>query len=153
MESLQAAREELKRADHLLYVSLKYTRTVDVLKSLIERLINCIDLVIESLLKRAKEKKNIKEIPTNQGLRLELVKKVYHSDEKILHIMAFYTTLRKISRAEYKRTNEYRRHVTMIATTDEGVINIDLDIIKEHYEKTVEFTDYVDDMLYPKEQQ
>ena len=31
--------EELKRVDHLVYVSLKYTRTVDVIRSIIDRLI------------------------------------------------------------------------------------------------------------------
>ena len=30
-EYLLEAREELKRLEHILYVSLKYTRTVDVL--------------------------------------------------------------------------------------------------------------------------
>ncbi len=42
LESLDLAKEEIKRADHLMYVSLKYTRTVDILKSIIERLINAI---------------------------------------------------------------------------------------------------------------
>ena len=37
---LDKAKSELKRADHLIFVSLKYTRTVDVIRSIIERLIN-----------------------------------------------------------------------------------------------------------------
>ena len=40
------AKEELKRADHLLYVTLKYTRTADVIKNTIHRLLNAIDYAI-----------------------------------------------------------------------------------------------------------
>ena len=47
---IEPAREEMKRADHLLYVSLKYTRTVDVIKSLIERLFSTIDAITDALL-------------------------------------------------------------------------------------------------------
>ena len=38
-ENLENAKEELKRIDHLIYVTLKYTRTVDVLLSVVERMI------------------------------------------------------------------------------------------------------------------
>ena len=41
-ESIDKAKEELKRVDHLFFVSLKYTKTVDVIKSLIDRLINAL---------------------------------------------------------------------------------------------------------------
>ena len=40
IESLENAKEELKRIDHLIYVTLKYTRTVDVLLSVVERMVN-----------------------------------------------------------------------------------------------------------------
>ena len=36
-EYLVDSKQEINRADHLIYVSLKYTRTVDVIKSIIER--------------------------------------------------------------------------------------------------------------------
>ena len=52
-ESLQDAKEELKRIDHLIYVTLKYTRTVDVFLSIIERMINSYEFIIDVLLKIA----------------------------------------------------------------------------------------------------
>ena len=145
------AMEELKRAEHLLYVSLKYTRTVDVLKSLLLRLISGLDVTISCLLQRAKDKKRIKEIPPQITVRCELVKKLYN-DEKINEMLQFYLTLRKINKAEYKKSNEYRRHVTMTATTDDGIIEVNLDIIKEYFHKTGEYVDYVDNLLNPKKQ-
>ena len=50
-EEFEQAKGELRRADHLMYVSLKYTRTVDVIKSLIMRMLNTYDNLILSLLK------------------------------------------------------------------------------------------------------
>ena len=130
---LEEAREELKRADHLIYVSLKYTRTVDVIKSIIERFISCLDFVIDKLLDHALETKLIAEKPTNAGLKANLVKKVY--GDRVTEMVTLYLLMRKISRAEYKKSSEYRRHVTMTATTDEGIHLIDIDKSKELFFK------------------
>ena len=46
-ENIENAVSQLKRADHLLYVTLKYTRTVDVIKSIIKRLISAFDFAVE----------------------------------------------------------------------------------------------------------
>lgn len=136
---LEEAREELKRADHIIYVSLKYTRTVDVIKNLIDRLISCLDFVIEKLLDHAIEQKLITEKPTNAGLKSGAIRKAY--GEKFSDIISLYLHLRKISRAEYKKSSEYRRHVTMTATTDDGVFMIDIDKSKELYLKVKQFVE------------
>ncbi|MBI4439239.1 hypothetical protein HY640_04865 [Candidatus Woesearchaeota archaeon] len=149
MEILKQAREELKRADHLLYVSLKYTRTVDVIKSIILRLISGLGFSIDTLLYKAKERKLLREVPDQAGLKCELVKKLY-PDESVADMVNMYLMLRKISKAEYKKSNEYRRHVTMTATTDQGIITINLDVIKDYYNRAVAYTNHVEDLLYPK---
>ena len=53
-ESFELAVQELKRVDHLFWVSLKYTRTVDVIKNVIDRLISCVGFGLEAILKWAK---------------------------------------------------------------------------------------------------
>ena len=58
-EEFEDAKSELKRVDHLIYVSLKYTRTVDVFKSIIERLINSYGFLIEGILASLKDRKKI----------------------------------------------------------------------------------------------
>jgi hypothetical protein len=118
---IEQAREEMKRADHLLYVSLKYTRTVDVIKSLIDRLVNSIDAVTDSLLDYALEKKKVKEKPENLGLRAELAKKTF-KDTTITEMIEFGMFLKQINRAEYKRSKEYRRHVTMTVISENGIV-------------------------------
>ena len=61
-ESLDDAIKELKRVDHLYYVSLKYTRTADMMKIMLERLISTFSFGMESLLKHAKEQKKIENL-------------------------------------------------------------------------------------------
>ena len=56
------AEEELKRADHLIYVTLKYTKTVDVIKNTIKRLINSMDFAVKEGLEYLKVK-NISDVP------------------------------------------------------------------------------------------
>ncbi len=145
---LEDAREELKRADHLLYVSLKYTRTVDVIRSLIERLINSFEAVFSSLLDHALAKKLVSEKPSNIGLQAELIRKTFSDDQVIADMIAFYFSLKKIMRAEYRRSKEFRRHVTMTAITDSGVVEIDIDRIKEHYFKTKEYVEHCERVIY-----
>ncbi|MFH1181642.1 MAG: hypothetical protein V1702_01670 [Candidatus Woesearchaeota archaeon] len=141
MQCLLEAKDELKRADHLLYVSLKYTRTVDVIRSIIERLINALEFTISDLLTYAKEKKMISEKPANTGLMCDVLKKTF-KDEEIHEMVNFFLMLRRISRAEYKKGSEYRRHVSMSVILDEIIINISIDKIKEYYDAAVGFVEY-----------
>lgn len=143
-ESFEEAVQELKRVDHLFWVSLKYTRTVDVIKHVIDRLINCIGFGLEAVLKYAKEKKLITNIPENAGLRSELLKKTFPDNSELMDYINFYVLLRKLSKAEYTKREEFRRHVTMIATIDKGeIVEVSIDVLKEYYEKTRGFISLV----------
>ena len=145
-ESLRLAKEELKRADHLIYVSLKYTRTVDVIKSIVERLINCLELSVTALLHYAKNQKRIKEVPTLGRLKADAARELYISDQLVQNYLAFYQLLRKIDKAGFDRAQEYRRHVTMTVQLEEGPVEITIDIIHDYYERTREFVMYVEKM-------
>ena len=139
------AKSELKRAEHLLYVSLKYTRTVDVIKSIIDRLISGIEIMIDKMLEYAKVKRKIKEIPASVTIKCDTVKKVF-DDEKMIDFINFYLMLRKIQKAKYKRSSEYRKHVTMTALVEDTIININLEVIKEYYEKAVAFLEFAEEL-------
>lgn len=146
-EYMDEAREELKRVDHLVYVSLKYTRTVDVLKSVIERLINAFDFAMLALLEHLKEKKKVAEFPQSSALKVNLIEKNFNNQE-LNSYLNFYKMLRKISRAEYTKREEYRRHVTMTASLQNGeTIEVNIDILKEYYDKTSQFLDFVVQLL------
>jgi len=147
-EFLEEATEELKRVDHLIYVSLKYTRTVDVFKSILERLIACYDLAMEGLLQKAKAKNKIATIPISPMLKAEMLKKIYAKQEDFIPFIDFYIFLRKLNNAEYTKSNEYRRHVTMTAIFPSGETQeVTMDIIHDYYDKVKEFVKYVGENL------
>ena len=141
-ESLDKSREELKRADHLIFVSLKYTRTVDIIKNIIERLINAYDNSIEALLRYAKEKKKVSSIPEAPIMRADTIKELFADDPDIANYINLYMLFRKINTAKFSRAREYRRHVTMTAFLDGGEVEISIDIISEYFEKTKDFVEY-----------
>ncbi len=52
---LRDANEELKRVDHLVYVSLKYTRTVDVILNILNRMVDGYAFMMDLLIKKAQD--------------------------------------------------------------------------------------------------
>lgn len=151
-ESLSNAQKEIGRADHLFHVTLKYTRTVDVLKSLIQRLINAMDFGIEALLRQCKEKKLIDIIPELPRLRIDILKKEFSDDPEIQKYVEFFMLLRKIEKARFDKAMEYRRHVTMTVHFDDKEAEITIDIIGDYFRKTKEFLNYVEDVISPKKE-
>ncbi len=148
-ESLQSAVQELKRADHSIAVSLKYTRTVDVIKSIIERLINTIAFDLDALLNHAKANKKIADIPAIPRLKVEHVKKIYAEDKMIVDFCDFYLLLRRIDKAKFGRAQEYRRHVTMTAHLEGGEsVEVTIDIISDYFERTKEFLNYTSRLIH-----
>ena len=146
-EALDNARDELKRVDHLFYVSLKYTRTADMMRHMVERLINAFSFGIDSLLKHSKDNKIISEIPENPVMKCKLLTQLFHEEDVIRH-MNLYLTLRKVLRAEYSKREEYRRHVTMTCIIDDGkIVEISIDSLKEHYESAKNFIKYVERLV------
>ena len=150
-EQVFNAYEELKRAEHLMYVSLKYTRTMDVIKSLIARLVAAYDLMIEGLLIKAQEEGIITEIPPHVFARLMHLKNLYIEDKVMNNYLEFYLMLRKMLRSESTGINEFRRNVTMISMVEGKKFEVTIDIASDYYHTTVEFFHYTKDThLRPK---
>jgi hypothetical protein len=146
-DSLVEAHEELKRADHLFHVTLKYTRTVDVLKSVIERLINAFNFGMTALLLQAQLNGKIDAVPKIPLVKAEKIKEIYTCDKNICDFQNFFMLLRKINKAKFEKDREYRRHVTMTAKTEEGAAEITIDIIGDYFRKTKEFISCVEDYV------
>ena len=146
-ESLDNAREELKRADHLFYVSLKYTRTVDVIKSVIERLINACSFAIESLAHHLQEHGKLDDIPKYPKLRADAVRDLMSGNAEIINDIDFFLLLRKIDKAEFTRSQEFRRHVTMTAEVEGETMQIKIDTIKEYFERVKKFVSAIESII------
>ena len=149
-EMILRTKEELKRADHLIFVSLKYTRTVDVIKSIIERLINAYEIVVNGLLEKAEEEMAIFEIPKSIKQRVDEVLLLY-PDDTMKEYLEFYMFLKKLDKAEYSSAGEYRKHVHMTAVFPSGEsVKVHMDDLKQYYIKTQEFVRYIEQLPITK---
>ncbi len=138
IESFSDANEELKRVDHMIFVSLKYTRTMDVIVNIIRRMINCTDSLISLYLKYAEENNMLDEkIPKNKALKAELLKNTFSQDKKIIEMTDFYMWLRKILRAKHDKVKEFKRHVALVTQIKHNnqieEIQIGIDQLEELY--------------------
>lgn len=141
-EGSEEAIEELKRADHSLYVTLKYTKTVDVIKSMIKRLLSALDYSAIDILDFLKENKKIKEIPDTPVSRFEFLPIAFKKDKDIKKKMedyvSFYYLLRKLDKASFKAREEYRKNITLI-TPD---FDVKIVFLTRLFKKTKEFVKF-----------
>ena len=126
-ENLEEAHEELKRLEHIIYASLKYTRTVDVLINALNRLINIFDLIIEALLEKSVEEGLLPVLPKSPALRSNKLAQLYEDDEQLQKFLSFYIFIRNVLNSPYSKRQEYRRHVTLIVKMDKCTAEVDSD--------------------------
>ena len=143
MSKLNEAKEEIKRADHLLFVTLKYTRTTDVIKSVINRLLEAYDNAIIYSLEYMKKKKKIKNVPLTPVSRAEILRDNYKRDVVLLDSLNGYFLLRKIQRSEYTKKEEFRKDVSLTVMHNDEAIEININTLEELYDKTKAFIDYI----------
>ncbi len=122
--------QEKISADHLLYVSLKYTKTCDVIKNLLLRWRKMIETAIDSLLKHAKKKKKISIVPTNPVKKIEAMEKLFKKDKNMRETIEFYEMLRKIEELRQERIGEFRKNVCLKIMYQGKEINVNLEQLK-----------------------
>lgn len=122
--------QEKISADHLLYVSLKYTKTCDVILNLILRWRKMIETSIEEILKHAKKKKKISKIPGNPADKIEAIKKLFKKDKNLQEVIKLYEMFRKIEDLRKERIGEFRKNVTLRVYYKGEEININLEKLK-----------------------
>ena len=131
--------QEKISADHLLYVSLKYTKTCDVIINLLLRWRKMIETSIDALLKKAKKKKKISSISPNPIGRIEQIRKLFKKDKNFLEVIDMYEMFRKINELRHERIGEFRKNVTLKVFYKGDEVNINLDQLKKYAEKLEKF--------------
>jgi len=139
--------QEKISADHLFYVSLKYTKTCDVIYNLILRWRKMIETSIETMLIHAKKRKKISSIPTNPIGKIELIKKLFKKDKNFLEIIDLYEMFRKIEGLRTERIGEFRKNVTLKIYYRGEEINVNLEKLKEYADKLEKFISAVKHFL------
>lgn len=139
---LNEIEREKKRAEHLLYVSLKYTKTCDVILNLMERWQHMIEVCIEMLLQVAKKKKILKQIPSAPKLREEQTMRLF-KDEVIQKTIRLYGFFRRVPALDKIKEHEFRKNVALRVIDFGREIEINMDKLKEWNELLENFIKFI----------
>jgi hypothetical protein len=131
--------QEKISADHLLYVSLKYTKTCDVIVNLLFRWKKLIETAINKILIRAKKKKKIPSVSSNPVGRIEQVRKLFKKDNNFLEVIDMYEMFRKLPELRSERIGEFRKNVTLKLFYKGEEVNVNLEQLKKYAEKLEKF--------------
>lgn len=145
---LEEILKEKTSADHLLYVSLKYTKTCDVILNLIARWKSMIEMCFDVLLIDAKKKKKISSLPDSPKQRLEFIKKYFQKNIAIQETIPVYIFFKRIPELNKKREGEFRKNVNLkITDVNNKIIEINMEKLKEYYDLLERFISEVKHIL------
>jgi len=141
-EALEKIIKEKISADHLLYVSMKYTKTCDVMINLLQRWKIMMDYAFEALLEKAKKKKMIKKLPNAPKLRIDAVRETFANEEAVMDALREYMMFKLIMVLSNTKEGEFRKGVCLRVTYQGKEIAINLDKLKEYSEILERFINY-----------
>lgn len=131
--------QEKISADHLLYVSLKYTKTCDVIVNLLLRWRKMIETSIDALLRESKKKGKIEEIPSNTVSKIDKVKILFKKEKNFKEVLEFYEMLRKLESLRTERVGEFRKNVSLKISYRGEIVEVNLEKLKEYAEMLEKF--------------
>lgn len=139
--------KEKTSADHLLYVSLKYTKTCDVILNLIARWKNLIEVCFDRLLEFYVEKGKIPSKPISPKQRVEFMKLYFKKNEGIQEVIPLYIFFKKIPDLHKTREGEFRKNVNLKIIEPNKTTEINMERLGNYAEKVEEFVDEVKKIL------
>jgi hypothetical protein len=143
---LSEIEREKKIAEHLFYVSLKYTKTTDVILNLLNRWVAMINISIDYLLKKAKKNKKIKSLSDAPKAKEMAIRAVYSKEKVIIEIMDMYSFFRKLPDLDKVREYEFRKNVALRVISGGKEVRIDMEKLKAWNEKVNEYISFVNKM-------
>ncbi len=142
VEALEKIIKEKISADHLLYVSMKYTKTCDVMINLIKRWKIMLDYAFEGIFERAKKKKMIKSIPTAPKLRVDVLRDIFSDNENVMKILDMYMMFKLIDVLKKSKESEFRKGVCLRVMYKGEEVAVDLEKLKEYSEDIQNFIEF-----------
>ena len=130
-------------ADHLLYVSLKYTKTCDVIINLLLKWKILIELGMERLIEKAKKAKKWKPVSDAPRAQFMQLMQIYKNEPIVTEVFAIYELFRDIGQLEKVRESEFRKGVNLKVTYREQIVNVNLDKLKEYAQIVEKFISYL----------
>ncbi len=134
-------------ADHLLYVSLKYTKTCDVILNLIARWKSMIEISFDKMIEKAIEDKKIPRRPTSPKERVEFMRKYFKKLKAVQETIPLYIFFKRIPELNKTRIGEFRKNVCLKVIEPNRTTEINMDKLKEYHEVLERFISEVKHFL------
>ena len=131
--------KEKTSADHLLYVSLKYTKTCDVILNLLARWKSLIEISFDAILDNKVEAGKIPEMPTNPKQRIEFIKKYFKKDAAVQDVVPLYIFFKRVPDLNKTRSGEFRKGVNLKIVDAVKTTDINIDKLDEYYQVIEKF--------------
>lgn len=127
--------KEKTSADHLMYVSLKYTKTCDVILNLLARWKSLIEISFDAILEKGIEGGKIDRMPVTPKERIEFIKKYFVKDEAVQKVVPLYIFLKRVPGLKKVRSGEFRKNVNLkVVVTPTKNVNINMEMLGEYYD-------------------
>jgi len=139
--------KEKTSADHLLYVSLKYTKTCDVILNLLVRWKSLIELSFDLLLEQKVEKGKIPHAHESPKQRIEFIKKYFKKSEEIQAVIPLYIFFKRIPDLNKTRGGEFRKNVNLKIIEPGRTTEINMEKLGEYAEIVEKFISEVKKIL------
>ncbi|MFA5484983.1 MAG: hypothetical protein WC260_01915 [Candidatus Pacearchaeota archaeon] len=139
--------KEKTSADHLLYVSLKYTKTCDVILNLIERWRYLIEKSFDALLQDLIDKNKLAGLPNSPKQRIEFIRTNFKKSPSIQNIIPVYIFFKRIPELNKKRESEFRKNVCLKVKLPNEEVSINMEKLTEYSSIIDLFVDEVKKIL------
>ncbi|MFH1291244.1 MAG: hypothetical protein ABIH79_01680 [archaeon] len=135
--------KEKTSADHLLYVSLKYTKTCDVILNLLARWKSLIEISFDALLEEGVGTGKIPHTPESPKQRVEFMKTYFKKSEEIQAVIPLYIFFKRVPDLNKTRRGEFRKNVGLNVIELTKTTEIDMEKLGEYAEIVERFINKV----------
>ncbi len=139
--------KEKTSADHLLYVSLKYTKTCDVILNLLARWKSLIEISFDAILEKKVEDGKLPMMPTNPKQRIEFIKKCFYRNPVVQDVVVLYVFFKRVPDLSKTRSGEFRKNVNLKIIEPTRTTDVNMEKLGEYYEIVEKFISEVKKIL------
>jgi hypothetical protein len=143
MTMIEEIIKEKTSADHLLYVSLKYTKTGDVILNLLARWKSLMEISFDFMINERIEAGKIPECPISPKQRVEFMKKYFKKEIAIQEAIPLYVFFKRVPDLSKTRVGEFRKNVALNVKLPNELVIINLEKLSEYSEKIDKFVNVV----------
>ncbi|PIN88841.1 hypothetical protein COU60_05455 [Candidatus Pacearchaeota archaeon CG10_big_fil_rev_8_21_14_0_10_34_76] len=130
-------------ADHLLYVSLKYTKTCDVIINLLLRWKVMIEMAMDHLVEKAKKQKKWRPVPDAPRAKFIQLKRIYEKEPVVMETLQLYEFFRDLEKLDKIRESEFRKGVNLKVNYKGQFVSVNLEKLKEYSDLLERFISYL----------